>query len=152
GRDPGGTVPAGDYETVRSQIVTAFQALTDPAHPGKPVVSAVLRKEQLRALDGSDALHPSRSGDVVVVFRPPYQTERATAGQRIAPSQFFGQSGYLPSLIDLRRNVNLHATFVAGGPGIRHQSPAPEVRVIDVAPTIAFLMGIPGPLNARGRI
>ena len=27
-----------------------------------------------------------------------------------------------------------------------------DVRAIDVAPTIAFLMDIPGPVNARGRI
>ncbi|MGH2605324.1 MAG: 5'-nucleotidase C-terminal domain-containing protein, partial [Anaerolineales bacterium] len=40
----------------------------------------------------------------------------------------------------------------AAGPDVRHQSPVAGVRAIDVAPTIAFLMGIPGPHNARGRI
>ncbi|HEX2293603.1 MAG TPA: alkaline phosphatase family protein, partial [Gaiellaceae bacterium] len=33
GRDTPGTVPAADYETVRNQIVSAFQNLTDPANP-----------------------------------------------------------------------------------------------------------------------
>ncbi|HET7087487.1 MAG TPA: alkaline phosphatase family protein [Anaerolineae bacterium] len=152
GRDPGGIVPAGDYETVRNQIITAFQNLADPANPGKQVVAAVFKKEELRNVDGSDSLHPNRSGDVVVVFRPPYQTDAATPGQVFAFSQFFGQHGYLPDLVDLAHNVNMHGTFVAAGPGIRRQDPVPGVRAIDLAPTIAFLMDIPGPQNARGKI
>ncbi|HSB02010.1 MAG TPA: alkaline phosphatase family protein [Anaerolineales bacterium] len=148
------TLPAGTtYAQVRAAIVNAFQSLTDPAHPGAQVVLRVMLKEELRDVDGSDSLHPSRSGDVVVVLRPPYQFDAATPGQTIAFSQFFGQHGYLPDLVDLEHNVNMHATFVAAGAGIRKSSdPIPQVRAIDLAPTIAFLMNIPGPQNARGRI
>jgi len=152
GRDPGGTVPAADYENMRNQIISAFQNLTDPANPGKQVVLKILKKEELRDVDGSDSLHPSRSGDVVVVLRPPYQFDAATPGQRIAFSQFFGQHGYLPDLVDLPHNINMHATFVAAGPGIRHRDPMTGVRAVDLAPTLAALMGIPGPQNARGQI
>jgi 2',3'-cyclic-nucleotide 2'-phosphodiesterase (5'-nucleotidase family) len=190
GRDPGGTVPAADYETVRNQIITAFQNLIDPENPGKQVVSAIFKKEELRNVDGTDALHPSRSGDVVVVFRPPYQTDASTPGQVFAFSQFFGQHGYLPDLVDLKHSVNMHGTFVASGPGIRgrqsnvgaldaeeaaeeaaeaqveRQAEASDsgkrgkdgarrikgVRAIDLAPTLAFLLDIPGPQNARGKI
>ncbi len=152
GRDPGGVVPAADYESVRNRIIAAFANLTDPANPGKQVVAKILRKEELRNVDGSDSLHPSRSGDVVVVTRPPYQFDAATPGRTIAFSQFFGQHGYLPDLVDLAHNVNLHATFVAAGPGIRHRSPLAGVRAIDLAPTMALLMGVPGPQNARGRV
>jgi 2',3'-cyclic-nucleotide 2'-phosphodiesterase (5'-nucleotidase family) len=205
GRDPGGIVPAADYETVRNQIVAAFQGLD--AFAGKTVVARILKKEELRNVDGSDSLHPSRSGDVVVVTRPPYQFDAATPGQKIAFSQFFGQHGYLPNLVDLAHNVNMHATFIAEGPGILGRGgkdgdddedgdrdkdgdddddsgdrarqdddddddddrggkgddddddrgghagrSIPGVRAIDVAPTIAFLMGMSGPQNARGRI
>ena len=72
--------------------------------------------------------------------------------QAIAYSQFFGQHGYLPDLVDLAHNINMHATFVAAGPGIRHQAPLAGVRAVDLAPTLAFLMNIPGPVNARGKI
>ncbi len=158
GRDPasGNTpqVPATQYEAVRTQIINYFQNLDDPNLSGtQQVVEAVFRKEDLRDVDGSDSLHPNRSGDVVVVFRPPYQSDAATPGQLIAFSQFFGQHGYLPELVDLAHNVNMHATFVASGPGVKADSaPIAGVRAIDLAPTIAFLMGIPGPQNARGRI
>jgi 2',3'-cyclic-nucleotide 2'-phosphodiesterase (5'-nucleotidase family)/predicted AlkP superfamily phosphohydrolase/phosphomutase len=153
GRDPGGIVPPDQYETVRNQIITAFQNLTDPANPGKQVVLRIFRKEELRNVDGSDSLHPSRSGDVVVVLRPPYQFDAATAGQRIAFSQFFGQHGYLPNLVRIDRNVNMHATFVAAGPGILDDGGTVSgVRAIDVAPTLAFLLRIPEPQNTRGKI
>ncbi|HXF98008.1 MAG TPA: 5'-nucleotidase C-terminal domain-containing protein [Gaiellaceae bacterium] len=146
-------MPAASYESVRDRIVDYFENLDDPNLPGRQkVVEAVFTKEELRDVQGVDALHPSRSGDVVVVFRPPYQTDAATPGQLIAFSQFFGQHGYLPDLVALERNVNMHGTFIAAGPGIRRQGPVPGVRAIDVAPTIAFLMGIPGPHNARGKI
>jgi 2',3'-cyclic-nucleotide 2'-phosphodiesterase (5'-nucleotidase family)/predicted AlkP superfamily phosphohydrolase/phosphomutase len=149
---PPGTVPAAQYEAVRDQIIAAFQNLTDPANPGKQVVLRIMKKEELRNVDGSDSLHPNRSGDVVVVLRPPYQFDAATPGQRIAFSQFFGQHGYLPNLVDIPHNINMHGTFVAAGPGIRRQSPVAGVRAIDLAPTLAFLMSIPGPQNARGKI
>jgi 2',3'-cyclic-nucleotide 2'-phosphodiesterase (5'-nucleotidase family) len=145
-------VAAGDYETVRNQIITAFQNLADPANPGKQVLLKILKKEDLRNVDGDDALHPSRSGDVVVVARPPYQFDAATAGQRIALSNFFGQHGYLPDLVDIKHNIDMHSTFVAGGPAIKHEDNVKDVRMIDLAPTIAFLMRIPEPQNARGSI
>jgi 2',3'-cyclic-nucleotide 2'-phosphodiesterase (5'-nucleotidase family) len=154
------TLPAGQtYEGVRTRIIEAFQGLTDPGVAGQrpsstnaQVIARIFRKEELRNVDGTDALHPNRSGDVVVVARPPYQFDAATRGSRIAFSQFFGQHGYLPNLVNLRRDVNMHGTFVAAGPGIRKRGDVKGVRAIDVAPTLAFLMGIPAPQNARGKI
>ena len=154
------TLPQGvTYEQVRTAAREAFAGLTDPGVAGQrpsssnaQVISRIMNKEELRNVDGSDSLHPNRSGDVVVVSRPPYQFDAATAGQSIAFSQFFGQHGYLPDLVDLKRDVNMHGTFVAAGPGIRKRGDVKGVRAIDVAPTIAFVMGIPGPQNARGKI
>ena len=140
------------YEEVRTAVRDAFQSLADPAHPGDQVVSAILNKEDLRNVDGSDSLHPNRSGDVVVVLRPPYQSDAGTAGQKIALSHFFGQHGYLPDYVDLKNNINMHAVFVLGGPGVKHKQGIAGLRAIDVAPTLSFLMDIPGPQNARGRI
>jgi 2',3'-cyclic-nucleotide 2'-phosphodiesterase (5'-nucleotidase family)/predicted AlkP superfamily phosphohydrolase/phosphomutase len=147
------TLPAGiTYAAVRAAVTTAFQNLTDPAHPGKQVIMKVLQKEELRNVDGSDSLHPNRSGDVVVVTMPPYQSDAGTNGQVFALSHFFGQHGFLPNYVNLTGNINMHATFVAGGPLIQHRDNVQGVRAIDIAPTIAFLMDIPGTQNARGRI
>ena len=134
------------YAEVRTAVANAFNAL------GPNVVSRVMMKEELRNVDGSDSLLPNRSGDVVVVLKPPYQWDAATANKTIELSHFFGQHGYLPDMVDLEHNINMHATFVLGGPGVKHKNNVKGVRAIDVAGTIAFLMDIPGPQNARGRI
>jgi 2',3'-cyclic-nucleotide 2'-phosphodiesterase (5'-nucleotidase family) len=147
------TLPTGiTYEEVRQAVVAAFSDLTDGANPDAQVVDGVFLKEQLRNVSGTDALHPNRSGDVVVVTRPPYQYDAATSGVRIAFSQFFGQHGYLPDLVDLADNVNMRAIFIAAGPGIKDGFVIPNMRAIDIAPTIAFLMDLPGPQSARGKI
>jgi 2',3'-cyclic-nucleotide 2'-phosphodiesterase (5'-nucleotidase family) len=155
GRDQPGTVPAAEYEAVRTQVINAFQNLTDPANPGKQVVLKIIKKEELIDVDGTDALNSGRSADVAVVLRPPYQFDAATPGVRIAFSQFFGQHGYLPNLVNLKRNINMHATFVAAGPGIRDGHGGRVIRgveAVDLAPTVAFLMQIPGPTSAIGDV
>jgi len=146
-------LPSGTtYEQVRSAIVDAFANLYDPENPGAQVVQRIMMKEELRDVDGSDSLHPNRSGDVVVVLNPPYQFDAATFGQTVAFSQFFGQHGYLPDTVNLADSINMHATFVAAGPSFRKQGPVSGVRAVDLAPTIAMLLDVPGPVNARGKI
>ena len=144
------TLPAGvTNAAVRTAARDAFLALNTPS---QHVVSQVLDKESLRNVDGSDSLHPNRSGDLAVILRPPYQSDAGTNNVAIALSHFFGQHGYEPDLVNLANNVNMHATFVLGGPDINNKDNVQGLRAIDVAPTLAFLMDIPGPQNARGRI
>ena len=122
------TLPAGTtYEQVRTAVINAFQNLTDPANPGAQVVLKIMKKEELRNVDGSDSLHPNRSGDVVVVLKPPYQFDAATPGQTIAFSQFFGQHGYLPETVDLaaeREHARARSSRPARASASRARSPA----------------------------
>ena len=63
----------------------------------------------------TDMAHPTRTGDLVVFSLPPYQFDAATPGTLVSPSHFFGQHGYVPDVQDLSANVNMRATFLAGG-------------------------------------
>lgn len=147
-----GVVDPADYTKVRNRIIQAYKQIRDPAHPNHTVISAVFTKEQMANVQGSDSLNATRTGDVVVVAKAPYQFDADTLGTLIAPSHFFGQHGYLPNDVNLARNVNMHATFVAGGPNIAHQPSVRGVRVVDLAPTMAVLGGFPPPLQAQGRV
>ena len=73
---PGGVVPAADYKLFRNQIISRLPEPVRPEPPRGDVVSAIFSKEQLRNVDGSDSLHPSRSGDVVVVSSRPTSSTR----------------------------------------------------------------------------
>ncbi|MGB3306234.1 MAG: 5'-nucleotidase C-terminal domain-containing protein, partial [Thermomicrobiales bacterium] len=106
----------------------------------------------LRDVQGTDALNIGRSGDVVVVLKAPYQFNSPAPDKVIAPSEFFGQHGYLPDEVDLDHSINMHGTFLAAGPAIAVGKTLTGVRAIDVAPTVAYLLNVPGPTSARGRI
>ena len=151
GRDPDGVLPRANYASTVQAIVDKYTNLTDP-NTGQKIIAAVFTKAQMANVQGSDSLNPTRTGDVVVVTKPPYQFDAATVGTLVAPSGFFGQHGYLPDLVDLAHNINMHATFVGGGPDIVHKNSVAGVRAVDLAPTLAVLGGFNPPLQAQGRV
>ncbi len=153
GREQGGVVETADYESVRQQIMAAFNNLTDN---GTKVTLAVWNKEQTRTIQADgytiNAWNPTRTGDVVVVLAPPYQFDAPTTGQAIADSPFYGQHGYLPDTVDLSKNINMHAMFGIYGPGVAQGKKIGKPRTIDLAPTAAYALGIAAPRYAEGRV
>ena len=94
--------------------------------------------------------HPTRTGDLVAFAYPPYQFDASTPGTLISPSHFYGQHGYVPDVKNLRANINMRATFLAGGSGIAKG--AFPARSIDLAPTLAFMLDIPEPQHSQGKV
>jgi 2',3'-cyclic-nucleotide 2'-phosphodiesterase (5'-nucleotidase family) len=166
GRNPAGgglqQVAAADVANTVAQIKAAFLGVTDPndwdgdgAAEGWKVIDRVFTQAEARYIPNgpgttTDMAHPTRTGDLVVFSYPPYQFDAATPGTLIAKSEFFGQHGYVPDVQDLDDNVNMRATFLAGGNDIVKGSFT--VRSIDLAPTIAYLMRIPEPQHSQGRV
>jgi 2',3'-cyclic-nucleotide 2'-phosphodiesterase (5'-nucleotidase family) len=166
GRDPAGggfqQVPAAEEAATVAAIRAKYLALTDPndwTHDGAPegwkVIDRTFTKAEARYIPNgpgstSDMAHPTRTGDLVVFAYPPYQFDAETPGTLVAPSHFFGQHGYVPDVQVLGANVNMRATFLAGGRGIEHDTV--DARSIDLAPTLAFLLGIPEPQQSQGRV
>ena len=99
----------------------------------------------------ADMAHPTRTGDVVAFAYPPYQFDGATPGTLVARSKFSGQHGYVPDVQNICANTNMRATFLARGDSIARGA-FQGLRTIDLAPTIAYLMGIPEPQHAQGRV
>ena len=166
GRDPADPamqqVAAADEVATVAAIKAAFEGLADPndwtgdgAAESWTVIDRVFTKAETRFIPNgpnstADMAHPTRTGDVVAFAYPPYQFDAATPGTLISLSHFFGQHGYVPDVVDRPDNVNMRATFLAGGAGIRKTDTG--VKVIDLAPTLAFLMDIPMPQHSQGRI
>ena len=170
GRDPappvGSTlqqVAAADAAATVAQIKAAFLALADPndwTGDGQPegwaVIDRAFTKAEARYIPNgpgttTDMAHPTRTGDLVVFSAPPYQFDAATPGTLIARSAFFGQHGYVPDVQNLDANINMRATFLAGGPGIA-KGQVEGIRTIDIAPTIAYLLGVPEPQHSQGEV
>ena len=85
--------------------------------------------------------HPTRTGDLVVRADPPYRFAKSGVFAR-APR---GMHGYDPEHPDMA------GIFLAIGRGVLAGAKLDAVRMIDVAPTAARLLGIDPPRSAEGR-
>ena len=166
GRDPAGgglqQVAAADAAATVSAIRAAFTSLADPNDwtsdgnaEGWKVIDRTYTKAEARYIPNgpdttADMAHPTRTGDLVAFAYPPYQFDAATPGTLVAPSAFFGQHGYVPDVMDLAANINMRATFLAGGKGIAKGTVT--ARTIDLAPTLAFILRIPEPQMSQGKV
>jgi alkaline phosphatase D len=93
--------------------------------------------------------HPQRTGDLVLLVEPPRTFREPTARQRLG---FLGRGfGWTPSLHGYSPgHPDMGAVFYAMGRGVPAGSRPGRVRMIDVAPTAARLLGIEPPRDAEG--
>lgn len=167
GREPTGVVPLEQYESLQNQIVDAFKNVTDPV-TNEPVFEIIQKKprdedilrRQSKFNHGKDDEKSPRlerdfhafgfdSGDVLIVTRPGYHLDfnagtGTSIGNLFQPSTFFGQHGYDPNLPEMK------AIFYAAGPDFKERELS-NVDNIDVAPTVADVLGIKPPMDAQGR-
>ena len=167
GRDPASgfqQVAAGDEASTVAAIKAAFLGLSDPndwtgdnSPEGWKTIDRAYTKAEARYIPNGpgttvDMAHPTRTGDLVVFAYPPYQFDAATPGTLVARSAFFGQHGYVPDVQVQNANVNMRATFIASGDAIRPGVVAKGLRTIDLAPTLAYLLGVPEPQQSEGEV
>ena len=90
----------------------------------------------------ADMAHPTRTGDVVAFAYPPYQFDAETPGTLVAPSHFFGQHGYVPDVS--RTSARTSTCGPRSWPAARaSRTGTVNARSIDLAPTLAYMLGVP---------
>lgn len=131
GREPDGIVDPSDYAATQRRIIDALHAYTDPTTGQHPFVLAVTRADaEMLNLSGELV------GDVVYALHPGFD---GAHGKQL-PSTSFGIGGQ-------------HSTFILAGAGVRAGVRLQrQVRVVDVAPTVAYLLGLPMPSNVEGGV
>ena len=94
---------------------------------------------------------PGRVGDLVVLAEPPaiFSQPGGLEGRMMSALRFFGWDfgghGYDPNLPDMG------GIFLALGRGVRPAAELGELHQIDLAPTVATLLGIEPPLQSEGQ-
>ena len=130
-REPEGIVALDDYFAVQKEIIAALYEYTHPATGEHPFALALTR-------DDAEMLNlwGELVGDVVFVLRPEYD---AAHGQQM-PSAKLGIGAQ-------------HALFVMAGAGVKKGVHlAGQVRQVDVAPTVSYLLGMDVPRDAEGGV
>jgi predicted AlkP superfamily phosphohydrolase/phosphomutase len=137
---PEGTVA---YTATQDAIVTALENFTDIDRLTGEIVQPfyhVLRKQAL----GAHGLGIATAGDVFASVRPGYSlSSDVAAGPVTSPIAYGGTHGYAPDWLEMR------GILLGAGPHIGPVASRPT-RLIDVAPTIAQLLGLDPLSNADG--
>lgn len=136
GREPRGIVEPAGYDPLCRELQDKLLRLRDP-RSGRRLVREVVRVRSSLARIAED-LRPD--ADLVVLWerQPNDMAEDAEAG-RLGPAPFWKSGSHRPT------------GFLIGlGPGISPAAPPGRARVIDVAPTILGLLGVPGPGGMEG--
>ncbi len=128
----------------------AAYLLLDDRQQRERALALLSRMENLKAYASERlpamlrATHAKRSGDIVLLTRPPYSFNRARdlVPRRLGRLQ--GGHGYAPDLSEMS------GILYAMGRGVPPKQRLESVRMIDVAPTVARLLGIEAPRHSEG--
>jgi predicted AlkP superfamily phosphohydrolase/phosphomutase len=142
---PGGLVRLADFEDMAVDLSRRLINLIDPRTGDRPVLIAGPRAHFNSLGAGGDAM-----GDIVFCLASGYQArnDRGPLFQVTEPGKEFtsGHDHFWP--LDPR----LHSRLFAAGPLIAQRTTCGATHsVIDVAPTLATLLGIPSPAHSEGR-
>jgi len=139
GREPEGIVePGEEYKAVRQQVIEALQHLRHP-QTGQSLVDKIIPGNQVAHgpyASQSPDLHLVLDGYRSIAF-PLFATDN-----HIVTRQIRGDSGC----------HRLHGIFITWGAGIRSNETVGDARILDLAPTILHLMGLPVPDDMDGRV
>ncbi|MCF6158422.1 MAG: hypothetical protein E3K32_07585 [wastewater metagenome] len=137
GREPCGIVERGkEYEDVRNSIMEKLKELKDPTS-GKPLDIEAVKKEEIY-----EGPYLDDAADIFVKMKG----AECIAQKEIYRKGFFG----LPN-----KSSGTHrfeGIFILKGPGIKANSTIHGAKIIDVAPTILNILGIPVPDDMDGRV
>lgn len=139
-----GIVTAEEYEAVLVAAEAALLGALDPQTDAPPV-SRLWRASELADLGAGGP----GGGDLYLDMAPGYYAERGLPGHLVSPTRQGwpkGTHGFWP------HHRSMQAIFFATGPGLRQGDQVPPIRHIDVAPTLAHLLGLHPPAQAVGRV
>jgi predicted AlkP superfamily phosphohydrolase/phosphomutase len=161
GRDPDGIVKPGDeYEEVREQIIGLFKS-AKCEQTGTFPVAAIMRREEADYF----GLYGDAVGDIIYMMDPGFDSGApvrmgksryragVTEGRAVFEAtkqwkEYTGDHSAYPPFS--RRNRTL---TVFSGPGVRKNvTRRTPIRLIDVAPTISYLIGAPYAAQTEGSV
>jgi predicted AlkP superfamily phosphohydrolase/phosphomutase len=134
-----GIVDSADEESVRREVTRVLKALRDPI-TRLPVVLDVLDAR----VPHEPALGGPRGGDLYLVVVPRVSLSPSVKGAAVEQGAPRGDH------IGDPRRIEMQAAFAIAGPGVAAGADLGRIHQVDVAPTLAALLGIGPPRHAVG--
>ncbi|MFH1314196.1 MAG: alkaline phosphatase family protein [Candidatus Eisenbacteria bacterium] len=135
GRSPLGTVPVGQYEHLRDEIIERLKSFTDP-DSGEPIITSVVKREEYYT-----GPFTKWAPDILVTIKDcEYSTDMFLSDSVFeVPDKRFGWGCH-----------RMDGIFVAHGGPVK-RGDAGHLSVYDICPTVLYLMGLPIPDDVDGR-
>lgn len=146
GREAEGVVkPGKDYDRICEEIVDGLHTFVD-ADTSEPIVERIIRSDQLFA-SGS---YRNNLPDLIVQW----VSSPATRHQEIVSPRYGSIVWPTPGHNPDGRSGNHRAEgfLLAAGDHIQHKSQINHAHIVDLAPTIYALLGVPKPGNMEGQV
>ncbi|MGB5932189.1 MAG: alkaline phosphatase family protein [Anaerolineae bacterium] len=139
GREPQGKVrPGREYEELREQAIRSLAAATED-DSGEKIVGDIYRKEEIYSGPYID-----RAPDILFALRD----RRSMA---LAQQQFSSHLLFDPA-IRVSASHRMGGLLMMRGPGVRKGAELEGTRIIDLAPTILYILGLDIPSDMDGRV
>jgi len=138
GRRPQGIVQPEEYEGLREEIIEKALEIRDP-HSGEPVVERAYRREELYF-----GRYLERMPDIILV---PRRYEYMAFGHAD-----FGSHRLVEPIFGLSGHHRPQGVIILWGEKVKGGETIEGARIIDLAPTILYLMGVPIPVDMDGQV
>lgn len=139
GREPQGIVaPGAEYDALLDEIAADLARLTDP-QTGQPFVGRVYRREELYT-----GPHADRAPDLIFV--------PSDWGHQPFGTHEFASHRWLEPCRDRSGTHRLDGLLLLWGPGVRRGVQVEGAAIVDVAPTVLALLGVPLPADLDGQV
>ena len=136
-----GIVPAAEREDLVRRLRRLLLALRDG---DAPVITGIYDAQIDGAMLG---IGGDAGGDIYLDLVPGYElAAKLNAARVITKREPHGMHGFNPARPSMR------TVMVLNGPGVKAGTKLRDVKIVDFAPTLAWLLGIPTPKNATGRV
>jgi len=148
GVKPQGIVDPGDYEALVTFIIEKLAELKDP-RSGKPVINRVYRRNEIFhgpfSREGADLVLDWWSEDSLFSTQPSFPEDTGKPALIIRehrPSETSEWGG----------THRLNGILIARGSGFKSGAEIANARLIDIAPTLLHLLGVPVPEDMDGKV
>lgn len=147
GREQYGVVePGQEYEDTRNEIIEKLLQLKDP-HTGKSVVSHITKREDIYKGDCYE-----QAPDLVIAWEKGYNSiirlNELKKGIRSWPCKRCDIFG--PSMFSGDHTPD--GIFIIKSPGVERNRRDLTANIIDIFPTLLYIMGVPVPRSVEGRV
>lgn len=165
GREPQGIVEPEDYDKVVEEIIDKLLAWRDP-ETGLRVMETVMPRKLATLYGVHERKGYPRIGDVLFAIRRRYMScpfvYRAAVQYRDGTERMIeSPEMFEPAILTrhftgvhtaLPHEPDMHCVVVMHGPGVAQGERDIPSNIIDIAPTLANILGVPSPKDAEGGV